>query len=54
MRVKLAVYVDLDNTPGVMHSAESARNTVAAIINDRISHYNPVVSIEQYDTTKGR
>lgn len=52
-RIKLAVYVNLDNTPGEFHSAESARNVVASILNGRIEHYDPMVSIEQYDTSKG-
>lgn len=44
MRIKLEVYVDLDETPGTFHSKESAKNVVARILNERIPHYNPIVS----------
>lgn len=43
-RIKLEVYVDLDPVPGTFHSKESARNVVANILNERIPHYNPMVS----------
>lgn len=49
-RIKLAVYVDLDPIPGTFHTAESAQHCVRNILNDRIEHYNPTVSIEQYRT----
>lgn len=49
-RIKLAVYVDLDPTPGVFHTAESAANYVRNILNISVGHYNPVVSIEEDDT----
>jgi hypothetical protein len=49
-RVKLAVYVDLDPVPGTFHSAESAQNTVRRLLKQSIPHYNPLVSIESYDT----
>lgn len=51
-RIKLAVYVDLDPVPGAFHSAESARNAVAHQLMDAIPHYNPMVSIESWDTSK--
>lgn len=51
-RIKLAVYVDLDPTPGEFHSAESVRNIVSNLIHSTIDHYNPVISIESYDTSK--
>jgi hypothetical protein len=51
-RIKLAVYVDLDPVPGNFHSADSARNAIANMLDARIPHYNPMVSIESYDTSK--
>jgi hypothetical protein len=51
-RIKLAVYVDLDPTPGEFHSAESARNAIDRSLQARIPHYNPMVSIESYDTSQ--
>lgn len=53
-RIKLAVYVDLDPFPGVFHSAESARNVIATCLGTQIAHYNPLVSIEEYDTSKAK
>lgn len=50
-RIKLAVYVDLDPVPGTFGSADSARNMVNAMLQSQIPHYNPVVSIESYDTS---
>lgn len=49
-RVKLAVYVDLDLTPGLMHSADSVRNVLSGLLGGVASPYNPMVSIESYDT----
>lgn len=43
-RIKLEVYIDLDPVPGTFHSKESARNQVAAILNEAIPHYLPMVS----------
>jgi hypothetical protein len=43
-RILLHVYVDLDPMPGTFHTTESAQNAVRSILNDRISHYNPIVS----------
>lgn len=51
-RIKLAVYVDLDDTPGAMHSAESARNLISSRIHHMFHPYNPMVSIESWDTTR--
>ncbi len=48
-RIKLEVYVNLDEFPGTFHTKESARNCVAQILNDRISHYKPMVSIGKED-----
>lgn len=44
-RVMLNVIVDLDNTPGVFHTEESARASVEAMLLSRIGHYNPVVFV---------
>lgn len=52
IRIKLAVYVDLDPVPGTFGSADSARNVVGTMLQNQIPHYNPTVSIESYDTTK--
>jgi hypothetical protein len=46
VRVKLEVEVDLDPFPGTFHTEESARATVEIILNQRINHYNPTVSIK--------
>lgn len=51
-RIKLAVYVDLDDFPGVFHTAESAQHAVRNILNDWIPYYKPSVSIESYDTSE--
>lgn len=51
-RIMLAVYVDLDPTPGTFHSAESAQSVVRKLLLDSIPHYKPIVSIESYDTSK--
>lgn len=50
-RIKLAVYVDLDPTPGSFHSADSARNHIGSLLHLSVGHYNPLVSIEEYDTS---
>jgi hypothetical protein len=49
-RIKLSVYVDLDPVPGAFHSAESARNHVNALLYAALEHYNPIVSIESWNT----
>lgn len=49
-RIKLAVYVDLDPVPGQFHSAESAQNAVRAMLAAQVEHYNPMVTIESYNT----
>jgi hypothetical protein len=43
-RIKLEVYMDLDPVPGTFHTKESARNQIAAILNQSIPWYNPIVS----------
>ena len=43
-RIKLEVWVDLDNVPGTFHTKDSARNVVANLLNQSIDHYNPMVS----------
>lgn len=53
-RVKLEVWVNLDNTPGPFHTKESARNIVAASLNAHLAHYQPMVNctsdVKVYDT----
>lgn len=51
-RIKLAIYVDLDPTPGIFHSAESAAAQIRNDLMRMIPHYNPLVSIESYDTSE--
>ena len=53
-RIKLAVYVDLDPVPGEFHTAESTQHHVRNLLQGAIPHYNPMVSIESYDTKKDR
>lgn len=53
-RVRLDVWVDLDPVPGAFHSKESAQNHVRSILNDRISHYHPMVSTTNDQTTVNR
>lgn len=48
-RTALIVYVNLDQMPGTFHSKESARNVISAILNERLGHYNPMVSIAPAD-----
>jgi hypothetical protein len=43
-RIKLEVYINLDPTPGVFHTAESAQATIRNILQTYIPHYNPTVS----------
>jgi hypothetical protein len=52
-RIKLSVYVDLDDIPGAFHSAESAQNIVRNILRDTLGHYDPLVSVESSDTSQG-
>lgn len=47
-RIKLEVYLDLDQTPGKFHSKESARNVVDHILKQSIPEYNPAVSTTNY------
>jgi hypothetical protein len=47
-RIMLEVYVDLDPTPGTFHSKESARNQIAAILQNMLPHYKPMVSTTNY------
>lgn len=44
-RAALIVTVDLDPTPGTMHTQESAHNVVRNIIAQRVPQYEPLVSI---------
>lgn len=47
-RIKLDVYVDLDPTPGPMHSVESAQNIVRGVLIGAMPHYKPMVSTNGY------
>jgi hypothetical protein len=38
------IYVTLDESPGMMHTKQSAHNTVRTILRERIPQYSPVVS----------
>lgn len=44
-RKAFVVYVDLDPTPGTMHTAESAHNVIRNVLHQRMPNYNPIVSI---------
>lgn len=48
-RVCFAVHMDLDPVPGTFHSKESARNVIGRLLDERIGHYNPIVSISPAD-----
>jgi hypothetical protein len=45
-RVRLIVYIDLDPVAGTMHTDKSAQNIIQAILDMRLPHYNPNVSID--------
>jgi hypothetical protein len=53
-RIKLGVYLNLDPIPGAFHTADNARNHVAHMLRDSIEHYDPVVSVDSYDTSVSR
>lgn len=44
-RAAFLVYLNLDPVPGEMHTKESAESILQAVVNDRLSHYNPHVSL---------
>lgn len=44
-RIKLEVFVNLDEVPGTFHTPKSARETVGSILRDRIGHYDPIVEV---------
>lgn len=44
-RKAFVVYIDLDEVPGVMYSQESAQNVIRQVLQDRLSPYNPTVSL---------
>jgi len=46
-RIMLTVIVDLDPTPGVFHTPESAKQAIEATLLSRIGHYNPVVLLHE-------
>lgn len=45
VRKAFLVYVDLDPVPGTMHTQDSAQNVINRILQERIGHYNPIVSL---------
>lgn len=45
IRKAFLVCVDLDPTPGAFHTEKSAEEFLGTILQDRIPHYNPVVSL---------
>jgi hypothetical protein len=44
-KARLLVVVDLDEVPGTMHTVESAQQVTQNVLFQRMSHYNPVVSL---------
>lgn len=42
-RIKIEILIDLDPVPGIFHTEESARQTVNALLLERVGHYNPIV-----------
>jgi len=44
-RIAYVVYVDLDPSPGPMHSKESAQNIIRNVLYQRMPSYNPTVSL---------
>jgi hypothetical protein len=44
-RKAFLMYINLDDLPGQMYSQESAQNALRAILNGRMAHYNPLVSL---------
>jgi len=47
MRTILIVAIDNDIIPGVMHTAESAKETVQSVLDEMVGHYNPVVLLQE-------
>lgn len=45
-RISLIVHIDLDDVPGSMHTEQSAQNIIQAILDMRLSPYNPNVAID--------
>ena len=43
-RTVMIVSVDLDDLPGDMHTAESARSIIQIQLNNVMAHYNPKVN----------
>jgi hypothetical protein len=44
-RACFILFVDLDPTPGIFHSSQSAQNAIRNLLVERIPHYNPMVSL---------
>lgn len=49
IRKAFLVYINLDPTPGTMHTQESVHNVLRNILHRRIPHYNPLVSLAPMD-----
>ena len=46
-RIMLYVMLDLDPVPGRLHTPESAKDTVEAILLERVGQYTPVVLLHE-------
>lgn len=44
-KARVLVVINLDDMPGTMHTAESAREVVQNVLYQRMSHYKPAVSL---------
>lgn len=53
-RVAYIVYVNLDLTPGVFHTADSALIVLREILTTRIGQYTPMVYLGQYTPAVGQ
>lgn len=42
-RKAFVVFVDLDPTPGMMHTEQSAQDVIRNVLYQRMPHYNPEV-----------
>ena len=47
--VTLQVTINLDPVPGAMHTPAGAASAVFAVLDDRLGHYHPTVSIQSPD-----
>jgi hypothetical protein len=46
-RITLTVEVNLDDIPGAFYTPEDALANIQIMLNQRISHYHPTVSIQK-------